>query len=146
MFGHRECPDELYSEIRNAVQECITTYGIGEFIIGRYGKFDGLAARCVVEAKQKCPHIVLTMLLPYLPAERRIEIPEGFDGSLYPEGQESVPKRIAIVRANRYAVDCADVLIVYVWHTASNARTLLEYAEKKAVCRDIKILRINHKA
>ena len=33
-------------------------------------------------------------------------MPEGFDGSFYPEGMEKVPRRVAIVRANRYMVWC----------------------------------------
>ena len=44
---------------------------------------------------------------------------------------ESVPRKIAIVRANRYVVDHVDYLIAYAWHPASNAQELLEYAGKK---------------
>jgi len=43
---------------------------------------------------------------------------------------ERVPKRLAIVRANRYMIEHSDYLIAYVWHPASNARELLEYAQK----------------
>ena len=141
-IGHRDCPDELFMEIQQAIERCISKYDICEFIVGRYGKFDYLAAKCVMEVKKKYPHIVLTMLLSYFPVERRTDIPKGFDGSLYPKGLESVPKRVAIVRANRYAVDHADALIAYVWHTASNARNLLEYAEKKAEHSGLKILKV----
>lgn len=141
-IGHRECPDELYTEIFHAIDICISVHEVCEFIVGRYGKFDHLAAKCVMDAKKEHPHIALTLLLPYLPVERRTDIPRGFDGSLYPEGLESVPKRLAIVRANQYAVDHADILIAYVWHTASNARNLLEYAEKKAERSRLQIIRI----
>ena len=44
---------------------------------------------------------------------------------------EGVPRKLAIVRANRYMVDHVDFLIAYAWHPASNARELVEYAEKK---------------
>jgi len=40
------------------------------------------------------------------------------------------PRQVAIVRANRYAVDHSDHLIAYVWHAGSNACNILEYAEK----------------
>ena len=43
---------------------------------------------------------------------------------------EDVPRKLAIVRANRYMVDYADFLIAYAWHPASNARELVEYAKK----------------
>ena len=48
-----------------------------------------------------------------------------------PPGMETVPKRAAIVRANRYMVDHSDYLIAYAWHPASNARELVEYAQKR---------------
>ena len=49
----------------------------------------------------------------------------------YPPGMENVPRKVAIVRANRYMVDHTDFLIAYAWHPASNARDLLEYAKKR---------------
>ena len=75
------------------------------------------------------------LLLPYHPADRHIPTPPSFDGTYYPEGMENVPKRYAIVRANKQMVNSSDWLIAYVHHPASNARNLFEYAhrrEKKA--------------
>ena len=46
---------------------------------------------------------------------------------------EYVPRRLAIVRANRYMIDHVDFLIAYVWHPASNAQDLMEYAQKKGI-------------
>lgn len=73
------------------------------------------------------------MLIPYHPAERPVETPPGFDGTFYPLGMESVPRKFAIVQANRYMIDHVDYLIAYVWHPASNARNLLDYACKKSI-------------
>ena len=70
------------------------------------------------------------MLLPYHPYDRPTPTPPGFDGTFYPLGMETVPKRAAIVRANRYMVEHSDYLIAYAWHPASNARELVEYAQK----------------
>ena len=56
----------------------------------------------------------------------------GWYGStFYPPGMESVPRKVAIVRANRYVVDHVDYLISYAWHPASNARELVEYAKRR---------------
>lgn len=55
-------------------------------------------------------------------AERPIKIPPYFDGIFYPLGMEAVPRRLAVVRANRYIVDNNNFLIAYAWHPASNAR------------------------
>ena len=105
-------------------------YGVTEFIVGHYGGFDRLAASAVKEAKRFYPEVKLTLLLSYHPAERPIPTPDGFDGTFYPPGMESVPRKIAIVRANRYVVDHVDYLIAYAWHPASNARELVEYAAR----------------
>ena len=90
-----------------------------------------MAAKAVVAAKERHPEITLSMLIPYHPAERPIKPPPGFDNTFYPPGMEKVPRKLAIVRANRYMVDHVDYLIAYAWHPASNARELVEYAKKR---------------
>ena len=52
------------------------------------------------------------------------------DSSLYPP-LESVPKKLAIVRRNRWMVDQADVVVRYVLHSWGGAATTLEYAKQK---------------
>lgn len=131
-IGHREASDDLLPALRAAIEQHIVEYGVTEFLVGKYGGFDRLAAQSVIEAKQKHPEITLTLLQPYHPSERKIDLPQGFDDSCYPPGQESVPRQVAIVRANRYAVDHSDHLIAYVWHAGSNARNILDYAEKRS--------------
>ena len=132
-IGHREASSEVLPALREAVERHIVDYGVTEFIVGNYGGFDRMAARAVIEAKTQHPQITLTMLLPYHPAERPIDPPPGFDGSFYPPNMEKVPRRFAISKANRYMIDHSDYLIAYAWHPASNARNLVEYAQKKSV-------------
>ena len=130
-IGHREASEEICPSLYAAVEAHIICYGVTEFIVGRYGCFDGLAAKAVKTAKQNHPEVELTPLLPYHPAERPIPVPDGFDSTYYPPGMESVPRKVAIVRANRYVVDHTDFLIAYAWYPASNAKDLLEYARKR---------------
>ena len=137
-IGHREAGDELLPTLTEAVERHITEYGITSFMVGRYGNFDKLAARAVIGAKKRHPEVTLTLLLPYHPFDRPTPTPEGFDGTFYPPGMETVLKRVAIVRANRYMVENSSHLIAYAWHPASNARELVEYAqarEKKGTIR-----------
>ena len=130
-IGHRETSEEIYPALYAAVEQHILEYGVTEFIVGHYGGFDRLAASAVKEAKRFYPEVRLILLLPYHPAERPIPMLEGFDRTFYPPGMESVPRKVAIVRANRYVVDHVDYLIAYAWHPASNARELLEYAKRR---------------
>ena len=130
-IGHREAPDSLLPTLGTEIERHIAEYGVTDFVVGNYGQFDALAAKCVKAAKKRHPEVTLTLLLPYHPFDRPTPIPPGFDGTFYPPGMEMVPKRAAIVRANRYMVDHSDYLIGYVWHTASNAWDLMEYARKR---------------
>lgn len=141
-IGHREASEEIYPVLYAAVEQHIVEYGVTEFFVGHYGGFDRLAALAVKEAKRFYPEVKLTLLLPYHPAERLISTPDGFDSTFYPPGMESVPRKIAIVRANRYVVDHVDYLIAYVWHPASNAWELVEYARKKlrTLCLSITLI------
>ena len=122
-----------------AVEQHIVEYGITEFIVGHYGGFDRLAATAVKKAKMHHPDIKLVLLLPYHPAEQPIPLPDGFDSTFYPPGIEGVPRKVAIVRANRYIMDHVDYLIAYVRHTASNAKKLVDYAHRRQRARDVEI-------
>ena len=130
-IGHREASTGILPALESAIEQHISEYGVTEFIVGGYGGFDRLAASAVIRAKRQHPQITLVLLLPYHPAERPIEKPKGFDSTYYPLDMEKVPRRLAIVRANRYVVDHVDYLIAYAWHSASNARELAEYAQKR---------------
>ena len=79
--GHRDAPDSLAPELDALVERYITEYDVGEFVVGRYGGFDALAASAVKRAKKRHPDVRLICLRPYHPAERPEKIPSGFDGS-----------------------------------------------------------------
>ena len=63
-----------------------------------------------------------------------IDKPKGFDNTYYPHGIEDVPRKLAIVRANRYLVDHIDFLIAYAWHPASNAQRGGHVPQCLAIC------------
>lgn len=138
-IGHRETPDTIYPALVEAVERHIREYNVTEFVVGKYGNFDSLAAKAILEAKERHPEISLLMLVAYHPAERPIAAPKGFDSTYYPPGMENVPRRLAIIRANRYMVDHSDYLIAYVRHNASGASEILSYAEKQAKKRALGI-------
>lgn len=132
-IGHRETMPDVYPQLEAAIEQHITEYGVREFIVGNYGGFDRVVARALAATKTRHPEITLLLLIPYHPAERPTQTPPWFDGTYYPPGMEQVPRKLAIVRANRYMVEHVDYLIAYVWHPASNARELMEYAVQKGV-------------
>ena len=128
-IGHRDADERLLPRLELVIDRLIREEGVLYFYVGGYGGFDRVATVAVRRMKQKHPDITLMLVLPYHPAERPTEAPDGFDGTYHPDGLESTPKRYAIVRANKIMVDTCDWLVCYVRHGASNSRKLLDYAE-----------------
>ena len=128
-IGHHDASESIYPKLVEAVRRHIEEYGVNEFVVGQYGSFDRMAARAVLTVKEKYPEVKLLILLPYHPSERAVHAPEGYDGTIYPPGMETVPRRLAIVRANRYMVEHSDCVIAYISHYG-NARDLFEHATR----------------
>lgn len=124
LFGHSDAPQDIQSAIEAALERQYLNHGIRQYYVGAYGVFDSMAASALKAAKKRYQEISLYLLLPYHPAERLMETPEGFDGTFYPP-LEKVPRRYAIVRANRYMIETCDSIICYV-SRIGNTRALLE--------------------
>ena len=58
-IGHRDAPDKVLPLLEEEVERHITAYGVRDFVVGRYGNFDALAAHAVVCAKERHPGIRL---------------------------------------------------------------------------------------
>ena len=129
-IGHADAGMDIYDSLVCCIEKHITKYGVRHFMIGHYGSFDSMAASAVQSLKAVYDGIDLTLLLPYHPAEKRLEIQDHrFDESLYPFDR-AVHPRYAIVKANQYAIDHADYLICYVRHVGK-ARDFLDYAKQR---------------
>ena len=137
-IGHRTAPPDILPRLIAAVERHITEYGVTEFIVGSHGDFDRLAAQAVRNVKKRHPEVTLTRLLAYYRTDRPEELSPGFDGSLFPDGLESVPKRFAIVQANRWMVHHCDCLIAYDRGYPGNTQAIVKLArarEKEGLMR-----------
>ena len=130
--GHRDAPQSLKRRLEDVIEYVIQKYGIGQFFVGSHGDFDRLATSAVIYLKNRYPDIKLWILLPYYHADKAIELPEGVDGTYYPEGIEFVPPKFAIIKANQKMVRECDVLISYAKY-AGNAQKLTQYADHRGV-------------
>ena len=131
-IGHQDAPESIYNRLLEAVERHISEYGVTDFIVGKYGNFDRLAARAVIEEKRHHADITLTLLMPYYRTDAE-SLPDGFDGSLFPDGLETVPKRAAIMRANQYMIRHCDYLITYNKNRVGNTRKLVAEARKNGL-------------
>lgn len=130
-IGHHDTKDAVYSALLSEVERHIVEYGVTSFFVGHYGNFDRMAAVAVKEAKKRHPEVRLMLVLPYHPAIRPVEPPEGYDSTYYPWEDERIPKRLAIVKTNQRMVDTCDYLIAYAWHHLGGSGQIVEYARKR---------------
>lgn len=130
-LGHRDTPESVRKRLEESVLRHITAYGVTHFTVGRYGSFDRMACHAVREAKKRYD-VTLSLLLPYHPFDCPVQVPEGVDNTFYPSGMESVPRRAAIVQANRYMIRHSDFLICYDAGWPGNTHALVEAARRRA--------------
>ena len=142
-IGSRYASSSIEQQLMEAVEKHIIEYGVTTFTVGHYGGFDSLVIGVLKEAKKCHKDIKLYLLAPYALTQKK-EIPEGFNGTFYPEGLEKVPFRYAIVQANRYMVQQSDHLIAY--PGMGNSRKIVEYAQGREKKGLIKVTLIPHNA
>lgn len=90
-IGRHGAPDPIAPLLSAAVERHITAYGITDFLVGGYGAFDRMAAR------------------------------EGYDGFIYPDGLEAVPRKLAISILSRIMVEDSDHVIAYIPHPTNTS-------------------------
>lgn len=111
----------LYSVTKQLIEQ-----GSNTFYLGGYGAFDSLAA-VLREHKKRYPQINRILVLAYLnSAQDR----SNYDRTVYPP-LETVPRRFAISRRNRWMVESSDVVVAYVLHTWGGAAATLRCARQK---------------
>lgn len=127
-LGHRNAPEALRPLLDKAIERHITVYGVTEFVVGHYGRFDDMAAEAVKAAKVRHPQVKLVLLLPYYPFPYDNA---DYDSSYYPAGMEGVPKAFAIVRANEHMIKTSEYLICCDMGLVGNTRKLVETALRR---------------
>lgn len=141
-IGHRDSPYTIYPKICDIIERLTADEHVYSYTVGHYGSFDNMVFQAIKNLKERNGLIHASLLIPYHPGEKPIEVPDGFDSTFYPPDMEKIPRRLAIVRANHYMVDNTDYLVAYAWHPGSNARELLSYArsrEKRGLIHVIEI-------
>ena len=138
LFGHRII--EGYNAVESKLYELLRIItqresGEVEFLVGRNGDFDLMAASVIRKLKKETgnENVFLTLVLPYETAELRNNT-ESFE-SYYDsieicEASANCNFKYAIVARNRDMIDRSDMVVVYVKNESGGAYQVLKYAEK----------------
>ncbi len=136
-FGHREIDRfrEVERQVEKLVLKLIEGKDYVDFLVGRNGDFDQIAASAVRRAKE-CYRgkSSLIWVMPYEMAEYR-ENKKAYDQyydevETCPESDGTYPKAAYQIR-NRSMVDRSDLVIFYVTHYSGGAYQTMQYAKGK---------------
>ena len=133
LFGHRYL-DSLYKvdeRLSPLVKDLLRTKECVEFYIGRDGEFDEYAASVIKLARRDLgtDNSVLTLVLPYSKAKMD-DYENYYDEITIPDVCYGKHFKAAITERNRWMVEQADLVIVFVEKDSGGAYTALKYAKK----------------
>lgn len=140
-FGHRviERPSEIEQRLDRLLHDLITQKEYVDFLIGRDGDFDLLAASAVRRAVRKygCGNTALILVLPYMRAEYRDNEQNYLD--YYDEVEicaesSAAHYKSAIQARNRSMVDRSDLVACCIQHQSGGAYRTVQYARKQNRC------------
>ena len=137
LFGHRQIENviEVEAALRAVIEKILAEREYVEFLIGREGEFDILAASVIksVMRNRDVGNCTLTMVMPYLRAgfEKNQAAYEAYYDSveLCEESAAAHPKAAIQIR-NRAIVDRSDLCIFSVIHPYGGAYQTMKYAER----------------
>ena len=137
LFGHRYIDNvsDVEDKLDPIIENLLKTKEYVEFLIGRNGEFDRIAASTIRRVRRRLEHedCSLILILPYVTAE--YENNEEYFHQYYDDVEicyesSNSHYKAAIVIRNKYMVDRSDLIICYVTHNSGGAYRVLQYAEK----------------
>ena len=129
-FGHRDSPQSIKPNLREAIIELIEHHNVRRFYVGNHGNFDLMARSILRDLSHQYSQISYAVVLAYLPAKQSEETPHDFSDTLLPEGIEAVPRRYAISWRNNWMLRQSDYVITFLDHSWGSAAQFAEKAEK----------------
>ena len=136
-FGHREIENSLEVEqkLEAILTELIKTKQYIEFLVGREGEFDILAASVVKRVKKQIDYgnCSLIWVLPYMKAEFRDnekEYLDYYDGVEICDQSAKAHYKSSMQIRNRAMVDRSDLVICCIQHKSGGAYKTVRYAER----------------
>lgn len=126
-FGNRDTPSHIADQLTPLLRHLVEEMGVDRFLVGNEGAFDRMVATALAELKKAHSTVRCYIVLAYMPQKQSEPFPLE---TVYPEGLESVPKRFAIDRRNKWMLKQANITVGYVRSSIGNAARYLEMAQK----------------
>lgn len=135
-FGHRNVSEEIEPTLRSTLIDLIENHDVDMFYVGNQGSFDSMVRRVLKDLSNAYP-IKYYVVLAYMPEKMNEFESNEYSDTIVFEGFESVPKRFAIDRRNRWMIDQSDYVVTYVTHDigsgAAKFKSISERCGKRIV-------------
>ena len=139
-FGHREIENALEVErkLEAKITELIQTKQYIEFLVGREGELDILAASVVKRVKKQMDYgnCSLVLVLPYMKAEFRDnekDFLDYYDDVEICEQSAKAHYKSAMQIRNKAMVDRSDLVVCCIQHKSGGAYKTVRYALKRGI-------------
>lgn len=106
-FGHRDCPESVRAQVREAVVQLIEEHGVELFYVGNHGRFDAVVRSVLREAARQYPHIRYAVVLSAMPTGQ-----EETSDTMLPEGIEKIHPRYAIDWRNNWMLCRSEYVVI----------------------------------
>ena len=130
-FGHRDCPDSVFEELKKTIMDLIEKRGVKTFLVGNSGNFDALVRRSLKELKKEYDFEYFVVIPRVLSNAENEYYKEKGEILLLPDGFEKVPPKFCIDYRNKYMLNKAEYVVSYVTHPFGGAAKFTEMAEKQ---------------
>lgn len=130
-FGHKESPDSIKPLLEEEIRKLIENEGYEEFLVGNQGRFDAMVYTTLKRLQSEYPSIRCYVVLAYMPGRNTEYATIDYSDTIFPEGLETVPRRFAISRRNKWIVENSNAVICYVNRTWGGAYQAVILAEKR---------------
>lgn len=147
LFGHREIdyPFEAVERLEELVTDLCLRKKYVEFLIGRDGEFDRIAASVIRRITKDFAfgNTALTLVLPYMKAEYRENMEsfhEYYTNVEICEASANSHFKAAIRIRNHDMIDRSDLVACWIEHNSGGAYEAMRYAQKKKIkCIDLNV-------
>ncbi len=128
-FGHSDAPSDILDTLYFTLENLIVNEDVGDFLVGSQGAFDKTVLRVLRLLKVDYPHILYSVVLPYLTSKEDEYYSEN--ETVFPGILDSCPEKFSIDRRNRWMLKEFQYVVCYVKYDFSRSAKYMEIAKRR---------------
>ena len=130
-FGHRDTGKEIEPTLLEVIVDLIENKNVTSFYVGNNGQFDYMVRKILRLIKKSYPQIDYSVVLAYMPREKKELDFYDYSDTIFPDGLENTPPRFAISRRNEWMIKNSDYVVTYVKYIVGGAAKFKSLAQSK---------------